>query len=877
MRQGLRLGDLVIDPVAGQVLRPDGLRRLSARAGSTLVALAEHPGQPVSRDSLVSKVWTDGSGSDDAVVRCIGELRRALGDSGREHRIIETVASHGYRLLVNPQPLTDDDRRRLAAAAKAAGRESRSLNILLRGTRQQRTLKVVSVYAAAIWPAMQVADLVFPRLGLPDIGVSYVIALGILGFPLVVAFAWFYRPPADRATSTAATIRRAATGVVLVTLVGGLAYVIAKVLEPVRPVVSDRSIAVLPFVNMSGDPANDYLGDGLSEEITNLLTSLPGLEVASRTSAFGFKGNNQDVSSTARALGVRYILEGSIRRQDDELRITAQMIDAANGFHQWSRTYRRNVADVFDIEEDISSSVLQALTIVLSPDERERLSRRPTDSENAYDLYLQGLSMLRNATDADALDQATEQFTKALAIDPTFAQAYAGLCQAEVKRYTYLRGADSVSAAEKSCAKAVQLDSNLPDVHLALGLLYSATGQFEPAEVQYRKAIAQDGDLTEAYLGLASVLADRKQSAASEEIYRRAIRARPRYWFTYDAYGTYLVGEGRTADAINQYRRATELAPDNATAHSNLGAAYFLIGDFGNAAAAFRRSVEIAPTGEGYSNTGTMYYFDGRNDDAVAMHEKAVQLAPQDHSLWGNLADAYRNSTAKTSLAPATYAKAAELARESLRVNPENPLVRAQLAYFLVRQDRKSEAAAELAHVDAEGATALYVHYYAALAYLEMGDVDSAITELKRAVAADYPRYLVRADPGFEALRADPRLVDLLRERESAASNTTSKQKEGSNADRLGQLGLGARAFGFELDSFGFGLRRLGLYRRASSSLRIRSWRSSLMRAWISRSTARSRATCANRITSRARPLNFVSTFRLCGQICSSVTNFSSA
>ena len=733
------------------------------------------PGNPSAETGLVAQVWSDGSGSDDAVVRCIGELRRALGDSGREHRIIETVAGHGYRLLVNPQPLTDDDRRQLAAAAKAAGRESPSLNILLRGTRPQRTLKVVSVYAAAIWPAMQVADLVFPRLGLSDIGVTYVIALGILGFPLVVAFAWFYRPPADRAASTTATIRRVATSAALVALVGGLAYIIAKKLEPVRQVVSERSIAVLPFVNMSGDSANDYLGDGLAEEITNLLTSLPGLEVASRTSAFGFKGNNQDVSSTARALGVRYILEGSIRRQDDELRITAQMIDASTGFHQWSRTYRRNVADVFDIEEDLSSSVLQALTIVLSPEERERLSRRPTDSENAYDLYLQGLSMLRNATDADALDQATEQFTKALAIDPTFAQAYAGLCQAEVKRYTYLRGADSVSAAEKSCAKAVQLDSNLPDVHLALGLLYSATGQFEPAELHYRKAIAQDGDLTEAYLGLATALSERGQNAAAEQTYQRAIRARPRYWSSYDDYGTFLVSEGRPADAIGQYRRATELAPDNATAHSNLGAAYFLLGDFGNAAAAFRRSVEIAPTGEGYSNTATMYYFDGRFDDAVTMFEQAVKLAPQDHSLWGNLADAYRYSSRKASLAPETYAKAAELARTSLRVNPDNALTRAQLAYFLARQKRSSEAAAELTHVDVEDATALYVHYYAALAHLEMGDADAAITELKRAVSAGYPRYLVRAALEFEALGGDERLIELLREPAPSAQATSSK------------------------------------------------------------------------------------------------------
>jgi len=528
---------------------------------------------------------------------------------------------------------------------------------------------------------------------------------------------------------------------------------------------------------MSGDPANDYLGNGLAEEITNLLTRLPGLEVASRTSAFNYQSSKLDIPAIARELGVRYILEGSIRRQGNELRITAQMIDAPKDIHQWSRTYRRTLSDVFSIEEEISKSVLQALKIVLSPEQRDHLSRRPTDSDTAYDAYLRGLSTLRNGTDAAALDEATRQFEKSLRIDPTFAQAYAALCQTDVKRYTYLREKDSVASAEESCTKAVQLDSNLPDVHLALGLLYSATGEVESAEVQYRKAIAQDGDLTEAYLGLASALSERDLHDAAEQTYRQAIQARSRYWASYDAYGTYLATAGRPADAINQYRRAMELAPDNATVHSNLGAAYFLLGDFGNAAAAVRRSVEITPTGEGYSNLATMYYFDGRYDEAVAMFERAVKLAPQDHSLWGNLADAYRYSTAKKALASATYAKAANLARESLRVNPENPLVRAQLAYFLARQDRSSEAAAELTHVGVEDSTAVYVHYYAALAYLEIGNADAAISELKRAVAAGYPRYLVRAAPEFETLEHDSRMIELLQESVPGAPNAMSEQE----------------------------------------------------------------------------------------------------
>jgi TolB-like protein/DNA-binding winged helix-turn-helix (wHTH) protein/Tfp pilus assembly protein PilF len=777
VRGAFCLGELVIDPAAGRVLRPDGVHRLTARAGAAVLALAEHAGEPLARVSLMARVWPDGSGSDEALVRCIGDLRRALGDSGREHAFIETVPGQGYRLIVKPAAVTDADRQRLDTAANAADRDPPKLNILLRGTRQQRTLKIVSLYAAAIWPAMQVADLVFPRLRLPDIGVSYVIALGILGFPLVVAFAWFYKPPVQPvASSGVVQVRRFVIGLALLGTLGALAYFFARALEPPPRVISDRSIAVLPFVNMSGAPANDYLGDGLAEEITNLLTRLPDLEVASRTSAFGLRGSAEAVTDIARALGVRYILEGSIRRQGDELRITAQMIDASTGFHQWSRTYRRKADEVFDIEEDISKSVLAALKIVLSPDELQHLSRRATDSGDAYDAYLRGLSELRNATDAPALEEAVRQFEKSRAIDPTFAQAYAGLCQADVKRYQYLREPQSVVSAEESCARAVQLDSHLPDVHLGLGLLYSATGQLAAAETQYRDAIAQDSDLTEAYLGLATVLSQRDQLRAAEEIYQRAIDARPRYWASYDAYGSFLATQGRTADAIAQYRRATELVPENATVQSNLGAAYFLLGDFENAGASFRRSVEIAPAGEGYSNAATQYYYAGRYDDAAAMLEQAVAIAPQDHSLWGNLADAYRFSKTKAELAPATYAKATELASASLRVNPDNVLTRAQLAYFLARQQRTAEARVELAAAVREASAPVYVHYYAALAYLELGNSDSAIAELIRAVEAGYPPYLVRAAPEFDALKSDGRVIKLLKESVASESKGSAKQ-----------------------------------------------------------------------------------------------------
>ena len=225
----------------------------------------------------------------------------------------------------------------------------------------------------------------------------------------------------------------------------------------------------------------------------------------------------------------------------------------------------------------------------------------------------------------------------------------------------------------------------------------------------------------------------------------------------------------------------TELAPDNATVHSNLGAAYFLLGDFGNAAAAFRRSVEIAPTGEGYSNTGDHVLLRRslrrrRGDVRAGREARAAgpfalgQSRRRVPILEREELRSHRRPTRRRPSSPARACASIRRTRWCGRSWPTSSRGRTV----------QSEAAAELAHVDVEDATALYVHYYAALAYLEIGNADAAISELKRAVAAGYPRYLVRAAPEFAALRTDPRLVELLREPASVASNTTSKQEEGS-------------------------------------------------------------------------------------------------
>jgi tetratricopeptide (TPR) repeat protein len=625
-------------------------------------------------------------------------------------------------------------------------------------------------YGLFAWGLLQGLEYLTDTFGWPPLLQQLATLAFLIGLPIVLVIAWYH---GDRGEQQI----HAAEFLILfgLLLLGGalfwwfgasnVATTASGGVAAGAPAAPDRSIAVLPFDNLSGDAANEYLGDGLAEELANLLTRIPGLEVASRTSTFSFKGRKMAACEIAGELGVKYLVEGSLRRHGETLAITAQLIECPRGTHDWSNTYRRPLAELPDVEEDIAGSVLEALKIVLAPEAMARLQQRSPVDQDAYQFYLQGVSELRNYTDRGSLDRAVQRFQDAVAANPTYAEAYAGLCEAHVQRYGKLETVADVASAEQACQQAVRLDRGLPEVHAALGTLYSATGQDVEAEREYRRALELDPENVEAYLGLGAALAAQRDLQGADQAYRQALRLRSRYWRVYDAYGGFLYGQGRLAEAIAQYRRGVELSPQNAPLLSNLGGVLFLDGDFEAAADAFRRSVEIAPTGAAYSNTGTNYYYAGRYEDAAAMFEQATRLSPEDYQLWGNLGDAYRRLPGREEAARDAYARAAELARAGLRVNPDSVETRSVLAYYLVRLGDRPGAEQQLASVVAADGRDLYSHYYAALVYKALGDAGAAGNEALAALDDGFPVVL---------LKAEPELADLVTELRPAVKGSPS-------------------------------------------------------------------------------------------------------
>jgi serine/threonine protein kinase/Tfp pilus assembly protein PilF len=260
-----------------------------------------------------------------------------------------------------------------------------------------------------------------------------------------------------------------------------------------------RSIAVLAFTNLSPDTENEYLSDGLSDEIINALSRIEDFRVASRTSAFAFKGSSEDLRSIGRRLNVRSVLEGSVRKAGNRLRVTAQLFNVADGYHLWSESYDREMKDVFVIQDEIAENVVNALQVVLSDAEKRAIQKVPTTDVEAYDYYLRGRKFFYQFRKR-SLQHARQMFARAIESDPEYALAYAGVADSCSFLYMYFDSSKAnLAQADEASRTALQLDPDLAEAHAARGLAFSLGGGFAEAAVEFERAIELNPKLFEAY------------------------------------------------------------------------------------------------------------------------------------------------------------------------------------------------------------------------------------------------------------------------------------------------------------------------------------------------------------------------------------------
>jgi serine/threonine protein kinase/tetratricopeptide (TPR) repeat protein len=394
-----------------------------------------------------------------------------------------------------------------------------------------------------------------------------------------------------------------------------------------------KSVAVLPFVNMSADPENEYFTDGIAEEIINALTRIQNLRVASRTSSFAFKGKNEDIGGIGRQLKVGTVLEGSVRKAGNMLRVTAQLVNVADGYHLWSERYDRKLEDVFAIQDEIASSIVTALRLVLSEDEKRAIEQAPVADLKAYDYYLRGRQFFHQFR-RTGIQFARRMFERAMEADPNYVPAYAGAADCCSFLYMYwdaskanLDGADSYSH------RALEIDPSRAEAHASRGLALSLSKQYEESEREFEEAIRLNPNLFEGHYFYARALNQQGKYEGAVVQYREASRVRPD-----DYQSAYLISSplrhlGRHEEAEASIRAASvaferhlELNPDDARALCLGAAGLMSLGQQEKALEWAQRAYALDPEDSGVLyNVACVYSLGGRFHDAMSCLEQAVK------------------------------------------------------------------------------------------------------------------------------------------------------------------------------------------------------------------------------------------------------------
>ena len=477
--------------------------------------------------------------------------------------------------------------------------------------KRRNVYKVAVAYAIVGWLLVQIATQVFPFLEIPNWVVRLVIAAVAIGFPVALIIAWAFEltPEGIKRTEdvgpSVAGPSKGRTWVYVAVIGAALSvglffigrYTGQHSASGAGAELPAKSIAVLPFDNLSRDPDNAFFAEGVQDEILTRLAKVADLKVIARTSTQKFKSAPENLPDIAKQLGVLNILEGSVQKANDQVRVNVQLVNAMTNVHLWAEIYDRKLTDIFAVESDIAKTIADTLQAKLTGSEKQMMSSQPTTDTTAYEFYHKGRSLWEKRT-GDNIPKAIEFYEQAIARDPNYAPAYAGLANAYVLLPFYTgaaRRSDSLARAKEAALKALQLDPKVAEAHAALG-----------------KFNFFNMDL-----------------AGSMREYQRAIELKPNYatahqWLGNDS----LVSFGRFDEAIAEGKRAVELDPLSPIINADLGVTLYLARRYDEAIEQLRKTLAIDPTFfYAHYNLGTALQLKGDLSAAISEYEKAKQLS----------------------------------------------------------------------------------------------------------------------------------------------------------------------------------------------------------------------------------------------------------
>ncbi|HZB45549.1 MAG TPA: winged helix-turn-helix domain-containing protein [Pyrinomonadaceae bacterium] len=612
-----QFGPFRLDPVKRRLLRGGEPVPLTPKAFETLLALVRQRGRTVEKDELMRRVWPGAVVEENNLNQNITALRKTLGDSRHESQYIATVPGLGYRFVADVWAAGAEGADALVvekptrAGIVAEGEDSVAGSAEAVGGAEPRAQAPLAPAAAATEVAPP--EPVRPRQ--PPHGKSA-------------------HPEAATGAANgnrAASLSRRSLLILAPLALAALGYALYVRPEPRPPQLSVASIVVLPLENLSGDPAQEYFADGMTDALIGDLARIGELRVISRTSSMHYKGTKKSLPEIAGELKVDAVVEGTVQRSGERVRIRAQLIHATTDRHLWAATYERDVRDVLDLQSEIARAIAREVRIKTTPAEQARLTPRKPVHPRAFDDYLQGRYLFWNKRTEENLGKAIEFFQSAISEDPAYALAYVGLADCYNSLGSVQIGAlppvEARRRAEEAAVKALELDPSLAEAHSALGYVKHYNWEWAAAEQEIKRALDLNPNQASAHISYASYLMSIGRVEESIAASNRARELDPLSLSISVQRGFLLENARRYDEAIEQLQRVIAVDQNHYQAHWMLGHIYAADGQFEQAVAASEKAVALSGRAPGaLGMLGMVYGLAGRKGEAAKVLKELLEL-----------------------------------------------------------------------------------------------------------------------------------------------------------------------------------------------------------------------------------------------------------
>jgi TolB-like protein/Tfp pilus assembly protein PilF len=518
--------------------------------------------------------------------------------------------------------------------------------------KRRNVYKVAVAYVVVSWLLIQAASIFFPAFNAPQWAMQIVILILVVGFPVALIFSWAFEitPEGIKLESEIEPNKSIAgrTGRKIVAITIALAVVAAGLfvfqfirarstssVSMTEPAMTNKSIAVLPFDNLSRDPENAFFVEGVQDEILTRLAKVGELKVIARTSTQRFKSTPDDLRDVGKQLGVTNILEGSVQKVNDQVRVNVQLINALTDAHLWADTYDRKLTDIFAVESEIAKTIADTLQAKLTGSEKIAITTKPTENPEAHELYLKG-RYFWNRRNAENLNKAANYFQQAIEKDPKYALAYAGLadCHVLLPAYPGLGNTprDEWPKALEAARKAVELDDTLAEAHTSLARVLASTLQLSTATSEFRRAIELNPNYATAHQWFGECLQSQGQLEEALAEIKRAQELDPLSLVISSLYGFALDTVGKSEDAIAQLRKTIEIDSNFENAHGMLGVVLQHNGRLKEAIAEFEKNISLHEDAISLSQLAGAYFLAGRKEEGQQLWDKLRDLSDRQYT-----------------------------------------------------------------------------------------------------------------------------------------------------------------------------------------------------------------------------------------------------